>query len=137
MYYPGRHGTGEARSHQWNIIEALGVNGKHPKLTSLKIFGWLDVHKFSIFEKVHIGKLTASSRHLNFSLPARAHGQADSGSHGLYWKEFVVRHILKPAINLESLAIREVWGEKQYLDVSQAQLITYPRLAALSLKGIV
>ena len=137
MYYTGCHGTGEARSHQWNIIEALGINGKLPNLISLKIFGWLGIHRFSLVEKVHIGWLTASLQHLNFSLPARANGQEDSESHELFWKEFVVPHILKPAINLESLTMREVWGEKQYLDISQAQLTTYPRLAALSLKGIV
>ena len=139
VYYSGRLRTREACSHQWTIIEALGINIELvPKLRSLKIFGWLSCHKSSsLYEKAHIARLTASLRHLDFSLPENAVGQDDSESRELFWKEVVVRHMLKPAINLESLTISEVWGEKQYLDISQSQLTTYPRLAALSLKAIV
>ena len=136
--YTGKHCTGEALSHQWTIIEALGINIKRvPKLQSLKIFGWLDVRKsISLFEKAHIARLTASLRHLNFSLPMGAEGQDSLAElHELFWKNVVVRHMLKPAINLESLAIKRDAFDAQFFDISQ--LVTYPRLVALSLKNIV
>ena len=139
VYYTGRHFSGDALSHQWNIVEALGMNGKRlPGLQSLKIFGWLDACKFiSLFDKAKLTQLTASLRHLSFSLPAGATGPEDSMSREHFWKQVVVRNMLKPAVNLESLAIKGVWGEKQCLDISQVLLATYPRLAALSLKGII
>ena len=56
----------------------------------------------------------------------------------LFWKQFVVRRVLQPALNLESLAIirYERW-DIQDLDISQALFATHPPLAALSLRNIV
>lgn len=137
VYYTGRYCTGKAHSHQWTIIKALGMNIKHsPKLQSLKIFGWLDVgNSISLFDEAHIKRLTASLRHLDFSLPGSFNGHEDSESPKLCWKKVVVGHILEPAVNLESLSIKRNSNQIQYLDISQ--LVTYPRLAALSLDNIV
>ena len=51
----------------------------------------------------------------------------------------MVQRMLKPAVNLESLAIIRMQGadEMQCLDISQAQLATYPRLAVLSLRNVI
>jgi hypothetical protein len=49
-----------------------------------------------------------------------------------------MRRLLQPAVNLESLKIirSQQWDNKQLLDISQTQLVTYPRLTVLSLWGI-
>jgi hypothetical protein len=143
VYYTGRHQTGKAYSHQSAIVYALGRNKYHlPKLQSLKIHGLLDSCEpgfISLFDKAPITRLIASLRHLDFSLPCGTTGLLDSKLQELFWKQVVVRHVLQPAVNLESLAItrRGSCDEAQCLDISQAQLATYPRLAALLLTEIV
>jgi hypothetical protein len=139
MYHKRHYFAEDAFHHRWTIVEALGMNIKRfPELISLKIFGWLDnCEHASLFDKAKIARLAASLRHLSFSLPAGVTGAEVLTSHEQFWKQVVVQNMLKPAVNLESLAIKGVRGEKNSLDISQALLATYPRLAALSLQGII
>jgi hypothetical protein len=129
-----------AHSHQWDIVFALGSN-RNPlrELRSLTFSGWLGATKFgSFFDEAPIARLTASLRHLGFSLPESSRGMAKWGARELYWKQVVVPRVLKPAVNLlESLSIvrSRAWQEVQYLDASQ--IPTYPRLAALSLRNVI
>jgi hypothetical protein len=125
-------------SHQWDVLYSIGSNRNPlPELRSFEIYGWHCSSEFSsLFEEAPIASLIASLRHLHFSLPLVR--SEDSMSRELLWKKVVMRRLLQPAENLESLKIirSPAWDNKQFLDVSQAQLATYPRLTVLSLWGI-
>jgi hypothetical protein len=125
-------------SHQWDVLYAIGRNRiPLPGLQSFKIYGWHCSGEFSsLFDQTPIARLIASLRHLHFSLPLVR--PEDSVSRKLLWKQVVMRRLLQPAENLESLKLSrsQAWDNKQYLDTSQVQLATYPRLTALSLRGI-
>lgn len=145
VYFTGRHRTGKLYSHQSGIFLALGENrNRLPKLQSLEIRGLLDICNpvfTSLFDKAPITWLTASLRHLDFFLPCGNTGPSSEESvlREQFWKQVVLRRILQPAVNLESLAISQCGSivESHYFDVSQAQLATYPRLTALSLTEII
>ena len=145
-FYTGKHHSGNVYSHQSGIFLSLGNNrNRLPKLQSLEIRGLLDTCNpvfTSLFDKAPITWLTASLRHLDFSLPCGTTGpfSEESGLREQFWKQVALRRILRPAVNLESLAIShqcESIEDAHHFDVSQAQLATYPRLAALSLLNIV
>jgi hypothetical protein len=125
-------------SHQWDILYAIGNNRNPvPELQSFKIYGWHCSSRFnSLFDETPIARLIASLRHLHFSLPLVR--PEDYMSRELLWKQVVMRRLLQPAVNIESLKLSrsQAWDNKQYLDISQVQLATYPRLTALSLWGI-
>lgn len=125
-------------SHQWDILHAIGNNRNPvPELQSFKIYGWHCSGQFgSLFDEAPVARLIASLRHLHFSLPLVR--PEDSVSRELLWKQVVMRRLLQPAVNLESLKLSrsQAWDNKQYLDTSHVQLATYPRLTALSLWGI-
>jgi hypothetical protein len=125
-------------SHQWDVLYAIGSNRNPlPKLQSFKIYGWHCSGEFSsLFDETPIAWLVASLRHLHFSLPLVR--SEDSMSRELLWKQVVMQRMLQPAVNLESLKITrsQGWDNKQSLNISQAQLTTYPRLTVLSLWGI-
>ena len=125
-------------SHQWDILYAIGNNKNPlPELRSFEIYGWHCSREFSsLFDETPIAWLIASLRHLHFSLPLVR--PEHSVSPELLWNQVVMRRLLQPAVNLESLNIfrSQAWDNKQFLDISQAQLATYPRLAVLSLRGI-
>lgn len=121
-------------SHQWDILHAIGTNKNPlPKVQSFELYGWHCSREFSsLFDETPIAWLIASLRHLQFSLPLVR--QEDSVSRELLWKQVVMRRLLQPAVNLESLKIirSQAWDNKQFLDIST----TYPRLSVLSLWGI-
>lgn len=125
-------------SHQWDILYGIGNNKNAlPEVQSFKIYGWHCSSGFrSLFDETPIAGLIASLRHLHFSLPLVR--PEDSMSHELLWKQVVTQRLLQPAVNLESLKISrsQSWNNKQFLDISQDQLATYPRLTVLSLWGI-
>ena len=125
-------------SHQWDILNSMGSNqNRLPELQTFKIYGWHCSGVFSsLFDKTPIAWLIASLRHLHFSIPLVR--PEDSESRELLWKKVVMQRLLQPAENIESLKLSrsQVWDNKQYLDTSQVQLATYPRLTALSLWGI-
>lgn len=125
-------------SHQWDILRAIGTNkNRLPELQSFEIHGWHCSKEFSsLFDETAFEWLIASLRHLHFSLPLVR--PEDSVSRELLWKQVVMRRLLQPAVNIESLEIirSEAWDRKPFLDVSQSQLATYPRLTVLSLRGI-
>ena len=133
-------GSWAAYTHQWDIVYALGSNRKPlPELRSLKLHGLQGGSMFmSLFDEAPIAWLAASLRHLSFSLPESLKNEQ---SREQFWKEAMVRRVLQPAVNLESLAITRSrvrnWDKVPCLELSQARLDTYPRLAALSLRGIV
>jgi hypothetical protein len=92
-----------------------------------------------LFDRAPIAWLAASLRHLSFTVP-RSTSTNKVESLEQFWKQVVVRHVLQPAVNLESLVITGRRGRErdaQCFDVSQAQLPTFPRLAALSLEDII
>ena len=126
-------------SHQWDILRAIGKTRiPLPELQSFKIYGWHCSAEFgSLFDQAPITRLIASLRHLHFSPPLVR--PEDSVSRELLWKQVVMRRLLQPAKNLESLKISrsQARDNKQCLDTSQIHLAaTYPRLTALSLSGI-
>jgi hypothetical protein len=93
----------------------------------------------ALFDETPIAWLAASLRHLSFTVPRMT---TIDGLEKLnwFWKQVVVRRVLQPAVNLESLVITGSgqWrGDKQCFDVSRVQLPTFPRLAALTLRGII
>jgi hypothetical protein len=126
-------------SHQWDILYAIGNNKNPiPELRSFEMYGWHCSREFSsLFNETPIASLITSLRHLHFSLPLVR--PEHSVSPELPWNQVVMRRLLQPAVNLESLNIfrSQAWDNKQFLDISQTQLATYPRLTALSLWGIV
>jgi hypothetical protein len=125
-------------SHQWDIVHALGSNRNSlPALESLKLYGCLCCKDelMLLFEEAPIAWLAASLRHLSFTLP-RMTKIDKPGSIERFWKQVALRRVLQRAVNLESLVIIGSGGS-QCLDVSQAQLATFPRLAALSLIHII
>jgi hypothetical protein len=125
-------------SHQWDILYAIGNNKNPlPELRSLEIYGWHCSREFSsLFDETPLARLIASLRHLHFSLPLVR--PEHSASREPLWKQVVMRRLLQPAANLESLKIfrSQAWDNKQFLDISHAQLTTYPRLTSLTLWGI-
>jgi hypothetical protein len=125
-------------SHQWDILNAIGNNQNPlPKVQSFEMYGWHCSGEFStLFDKTPIAWLIASLRHLHLSLPLVR--QEDSVSRELLWKQVVMRRLLQPAVNLESLKIirSQAWDNRQFLDISHTPLPTYPRLTVLSLWGI-
>jgi hypothetical protein len=125
-------------SHQWDVLHAIGNNKDPlPELQSFKIYGWHCSGAFSsLFDETPIAWLVASLRHLHFSLPLVR--PEDSVSREQLWKQVAMQRLLQPAVNLESLKITrsQAWDNKQFLNISQAQLATYPRLTVLSLWGI-
>ena len=125
-------------SHQWDILYAIGNNRiPLPELQSFEIYGWHCSREFSsLFDGEHIARLIVSLRHLHFSLPLVRPEHSVSPERP--WKQVVMRHLLQPAVNLESLKIiqSQAWDNKQFFDISQAQLATYPRLTVLSLWGV-
>jgi hypothetical protein len=125
-------------SHQWDILRSIGSNKNPlPELRSFEIFGWHCSREFSsLFDEPPITWLISSLRHLQFSLPLVR--PEDAVSRERLWKQVVVQRLLQPAENLESLKIirSQAWDNKQFLDISQTQLATYPRLTVLSLWGI-
>jgi hypothetical protein len=124
-------------SHQWDVLYAIGNNKNPlPELKSFELYGWHCSREFSsLFDETPIASLIASLRHLHFSLPLVR--PEHSASRELLWKQVVMRRMLQPAENLESLKIfrNQAWDNKQFLDISH-QLATYPRLTVLSLWGI-
>ena len=126
-------------SHQWDLLYAIG-NNKNPlqELKSFEIYGWHCSREFSsLFDGTPIASLIASLRHLHFSLPLVR--PEHSASREPLWKQVVNQRLLQPAENLESLKIfrSQAWDNKQFLDISHAQLTTtYPRLTSLTLWGI-
>lgn len=125
-------------SHQWDVLHAIGNNREPlPGLHSFEIYGWHCSSDFSsLFDEAPIARLIASLRHLRFSLPLVR--PEDSVSREQIWKQVVMRRLLQPAVNLESLKLSRshAWDNKQFLNTSQVQLTTYPRLTVLSLWGI-
>jgi hypothetical protein len=125
-------------SHQWDVLHAIGSNKDPlPELQSFKIYGWHCSGEFSkLFDETPIAWLVASLRHLHFSLPLVR--PEDSVSREQLWKQVAMRRLLQPAVNLESLKITrsQAWDNKQFLNIPQAQLATYPRLTVLLLWGI-
>ena len=123
-------------SHQWDVLHSIGNNRNPlPELQSFEMYGWHCSGKFSLlFDETPIAWLIASLRHLHLSLPLVR--PEDSVSREQFWKQVVMRRLLQPAANLESLKIirSQVWD--QLLDISQTHLATYPRLTVLSLWGI-
>jgi hypothetical protein len=125
-------------SHQWDIVHALGSNRNSlPALQSLKIHGWhcCKDELMLLFDEAPIAWLAASLRHLSFTLP-RMTKMDNLGSLERFWKQVALRRVLQPAVNLESL-VTIGSGGSQCFDVSQAQLATFPRLAALTLWHII
>ena len=126
-------------SHQWDILYAIGNNRNPlPEVQSFKIYGWHCSSEFSsLFDGTPIACLITSLRHLHISLPLVR--PEDSVSREVLWKQVVMRRLLQPAVNLESLKLfrSQAWDNKQFLDTFQVQLATYPRLTTLSLSGIV
>jgi hypothetical protein len=130
----------ECYSHERDIVYALGSN-RNPlhALQSLKIDGWLCRNDMFLFDEAPIAWLAASLRHLSFTVP-RSTATNKVESLEQFWKQVVVRRVLRPAVNLESLTItgrRDRRRDAQCLDASQAQLATFPRLAALSIRDII
>ena len=125
-------------SHQWDILHSIGNNKiPLPELRSFEIHGWHCSREFSsLFDETPIATLIASLRHLHLSLPLVR--PEHSASREQFWKQVVMRRMLQPAENLESLKIyRSRWDNNtQFLDISHTQLSTYPRLTVLSLWGI-
>ena len=122
-------------SHQWDILYGIGNNRNPlPELRSLEIYGWHCSREFSsLFDGNPIAQLITSLRHLHFSLPLTL--PQDSVSRE---SQVVMRQLLQPAVDLESLKIIQSrgWDYKQSLNIFQSQLATYPRLTVLSLWGI-
>jgi hypothetical protein len=138
VYY---HDNRSFEGHQWGILHALRRKSNLlSELRSLKIYGWLDLGiSVLLYNMAPITWLTSSYRHLSFSLPwgdKDHYGHHDSESRAQVVPR--LRRMLEPAVNLESLAISRGGVLKCY-DIPnwQAQLATYPRLSALSLKDII
>ena len=128
-------------SHQWDVLRAIGKNKNHlPELQSFEIYGWHCSDKFStLFDETPITGLISSLRHLHFSLPLVR--PDDSISREMLWNQVVMRRLLQPAVNLESLKITrsQICDNKQHFDISQfdaSQFAIYPRLTVLTLWGI-
>ncbi|KAI0298573.1 hypothetical protein BC826DRAFT_998156, partial [Russula brevipes] len=129
-------------SHQLDIIAALGRNQNPlPQLQSLTIHQWLGNRKYdSLYDEAPIAQLVMSLRHLSFSVADIANANIFE-PRMRFWKPVVVQCVLQRATRLESLAIDgngisrsdPTWNDP-CLDVST--LAGYPRLASLSLKGV-
>jgi len=120
-------------THQWDIVYALGSNRNPlPALQSLKIYGWICCKDelMLLFDEAPIARLAASLRHLSFTLP-RMESADTLESLERFWMQGVVRRVLQPAVNLESLVVT---GSVRCGD---AQRFDFPQLATLSLRHII
>jgi hypothetical protein len=84
-----------------------------------------------LFDEAPIGWLAASLRHLSFTFPKMTSIKREPFER--FWKQVVVRRVLQPAVNLESLVITGRGGRCPDAQCSA----TFPQLAALSLRYII
>ena len=125
-------------SHQWDILRGIGSNTNPlPELRFFEMDGWHCSSEFSsLFDGNPVAQLFTSLRHLHFSLPLVR--PEHSASHELLWNQVVMRRMLQPAVNLESLEIsgNHAWDSRRCLDMPRTQLAPHPRLTVLSLWSI-
>jgi hypothetical protein len=93
-----------------------------------------------VFDEAPIAWLAASLRHLSFTVPG-IYLTDELESLERFWRRVVVRRVLQPAVNLESLVITgsrdSPYPDAQCFGASQLQLANLPRLSELSLRHIV